>query len=164
MASPPIKLEYDIHYGGESHGDAASVAGRAMDEQDLFGCISTMLQKEENYLCHDYLDGKVAPAAAAAQRLTESGSSTIDESCRAKMCEWVFHVIDSTRLQRETASVAMNYLDRFLCSSSARAVQARSNRREYQLASMVCLYIAGELFFSFSRWWWLLMIPPLYIF
>lgn len=160
MASPPIKLEYDIHYGGESHGDAASVAGRAMDEQDLFGCISTMLQKEEDYLCHDYLDGKVAPAAAAAQRLTESGSSTIDESCRAKMCEWVFHVIDSTRLQRETASVAMNYLDRFLCSSSARAVQARSNRREYQLASMVCLYIAGELFFS--RWW--LPKGPLYIF
>ena len=61
-------------------------------------------------------------------------NTIIDETCRSKMCEWIFHVIDSTRLQHETASVAMNFLDRFLCASTPRAKRARSHRSEYQLA------------------------------
>lgn len=112
---------------------------RTMDEQHVFDCISAMLRQEEHYLCHDYLDIQVA----ATQH--PSNGDAIDETCRSKMCEWIFHVIDSTRLQRETASVAMGFLDRFLASSSEQAEYAKSNRKEYQLAAMTCLYIAVKI-------------------
>jgi hypothetical protein len=57
-----------------------------------------------------------------------------------------FHVVDCTNLRRETVSIAMGYLDRFLCSSSLRAEQARRNRKEYQLAAMTSLYIAVKIY------------------
>lgn len=112
-------------YSDESNSD------RVMDEQDIFNCISTMLRQEELYLCHDYLNGDDDEVSAGPHY---NKRDAIDESCRAKMCEWIFHVIDSTRLQRETGCVAMDFLDRFLCSSSQRATQAQLNRKEYQLA------------------------------
>lgn len=124
--------EHDLHdHDGKRNG--------GMDEDCIICCISSMLQQEEDYLCHGYLDDEVA--AAAAMQTKEA----IDENCRSKMCEWIFHVIDSTRLQRETASVAMSLLDRFLCTNSRRAIQARLNRKEYQLAAMTCLYIAVKI-------------------
>eukprot|EP01083_Nonionella_stella_P294783 1001947_1 len=124
--------EHDLHdHDGKRNG--------GMDEDCIICCISSMLQQEEDYLCHGYLDDEIA--AAAAMQTEE----VIDENCRSKMCEWIFHVIDSTRLQRETASVAMSLLDRFLCTNSHRAMQARLNRKEYQLAAMTCLYIAVKI-------------------
>lgn len=54
--------------------------------------------------------------------------------------------VDCTNLKRETVSIAMGYLDRFLCSSSRRAEQARHDRREYQLAAMTALYIAVKIY------------------
>lgn len=120
--------EHDLHdHDGKRNG--------GMDEDCIICCISSMLQQEEDYLCHGFLDDKVAAAAAM-----QTGE-VIDENCRSKMCEWIFHVIDSTRLQRETASVAMGLLDRFLCTNSHRAVQARLNRKEYQLAGK--LYVVS---------------------
>lgn len=119
-------------------GDQAG-SDRVMDENDIFGCISTMLRQEEHYVCHDYLGDQVATA------LHHNKGDAIDETCRSKMCEWIFHVIDSTRLQRETATVAMTFLDRFLCSASERATQARMDRKEYQLAAITCLYIAVKI-------------------
>lgn len=127
-------LEHDLHV----HGDQAG-SGRVMDEDDILGCISTMLRQEEHYVCHDYLGDQVATS------LHNNNGDAIDETCRSKMCEWIFHVIDSTRLQRETASVAMTFLDRFLCSHSERATQARMDRKKYQLAAITCLYIAVKI-------------------
>lgn len=119
------------------HDDQAANSGRAtMDKEDIMNCISTMLRQEEHYVCHDYLGDD--QAAAAPQH-------AVDESCRSKMCEWIFHVIDSTGMKRETAGVAMSFLDRFLCSSSERAARARMDRKEYQLAAMTCMYIAVKI-------------------
>ena len=100
----------------------------AMEENHLFHCISNMLQQEEQYVCHDYMDG------LHALRRNNGSNTIVDESCRSKMCEWIFHVVDSLGLQRETTSVAMNFLDRFLCATTPRAERARGNRTEYQLA------------------------------
>eukprot|EP00581_Thalassiosira_minuscula_P029902 CAMPEP_0183785120 /NCGR_PEP_ID=MMETSP0739-20130205/66337_1 /TAXON_ID=385413 /ORGANISM="Thalassiosira miniscula, Strain CCMP1093" /LENGTH=323 /DNA_ID=CAMNT_0026029115 /DNA_START=86 /DNA_END=1057 /DNA_ORIENTATION=+ len=130
MASPlAIKLE--------THNERDS--GQEMDEQCVICCISAMLRQEEQYLCHDYLGIQ----SAESQHL--STTHVIDETCRSKMCEWIYHVIDSTRLQRETASVAMGFLDRYLSSSSERAEGAKLDRKEYQLAAMTCLYIAVKI-------------------
>jgi hypothetical protein len=135
MAAAVMKLEQHDVLGNE-----ASLLCPAMDEQVALNCISVMLRIEEQYVCHDYLDDKPPPFMPQ-----EMANVMIDESCRSKMCEWIFHVIDSTRLQRETASVAMSFLDRFLCSSSERASKAKFDRREYQLAAITCLYIAVKL-------------------
>lgn len=137
MASLPMKLMDRVLLGE----DEPSCIGGAIDEQDILDILNCMLHKEENYVCHDYLEseGQVAAIRKPPKR------DAIDESCRSKMCEWIFHVIDSTRLQRETAGVAMGYLDRFLCTEMPRAEQARCNRKEYQLAAMTCLYIAVKL-------------------
>merc|ERR1712176_1265420 len=120
-------------------GDGA-LSGRAIDEDDVFHRLSAMLRQEEFYLSHDYLQLLNEQVVAAP-----SNRDAIDETCRSKMCEWIFHVVDSTRLQRETAIVAMGYLDRFLSTPSRRAERVRSNRKEFQLAAMTCLYIAVKV-------------------
>ncbi len=121
---------------------------QGIEENYIFHCISTMLQQEEQYVCHDYLED--AHALCRGERVN-LGNTIVDETCRSKMCEWIFHVIDSTKLQRETASVAMNFLDRFLCAATPRAEQARTSRCEYQLAgektiiSLLCLMVIISL-------------------
>ena len=116
MLSPSIKLGSTI---------------QGVEENHIFHCISTMLRQEEQYVCHDYLEDAHGLGHGKSVNLE---NTIVDETCRSKMCKWIFHVIDSTKLQRETASVAMNFLDRFLCAATPRAEQARTNRCEYQLA------------------------------
>lgn len=148
MASLAMKTAHDLQIDDEVN------SGRSIDKQDILNSISAMLRQEEHYLCHDYLDHVSllddTDAATTAATTTHHHPSNvidaaIDETCRSKMCEWIFHVIDSTLLQRETASVAMGFLDRYLSSSSERAALARLNRKEYQLAAMTCLYIAVKI-------------------
>lgn len=137
MASPiTIKL-LDNAQSYESVG--------AIDEQDTLHCIEAMLKQEEHYLCDDYLDIQATAAAIYHPIAIIDKKAFIDETCRSKMCEWIYHVIDSTRLQRESASVAMSFLDRFLSSNSERASKAKTNRKEYQLAAITCLYIAVKV-------------------
>ncbi|KAL9190628.1 hypothetical protein ACHAXT_000334 [Thalassiosira profunda] len=158
MEPPAIKMECN-HLAAAGATSLENCCCRTpAGEHDVLLCLQAMIECEEGYLCSDYLDGHhraaSAAAAAAADRPLDRGDG-IDESCRSKMAsfrtrpllrvEWIFHVIDSTRLQRETASVAMNYLDRFLGTPSVRAREARSNRKAYQLAAMTCLYIAVKL-------------------
>ena len=66
------------------------------------------------------------------------------------MCQWSYQLTDMTSLSRLAVSRAMHYLDRFLATSSTHnnkhAHQALHNKREYQLASMTCLYISIKLY------------------
>mmetsp|Transcript_18707 Transcript_18707/g.28461 ORF Transcript_18707/g.28461 Transcript_18707/m.28461 type:complete len:336 (-) Transcript_18707:57-1064(-) len=107
----------------------------SMIQEDLYNVLAAMLRQEEEYECHDYL---------------EFDDTKIDETCRTKMTEWVFQVVDCTRLQRETASVSMSYLDRFMCTSSPTAKKARLDRKEYQLVVLTTLYIATKIFEPFA--------------
>lgn len=66
-------------------------------------------------------------------------SAPVDESCRAKMIEWSYQVTDFCKFNRETVAVATNYLDRFM------QVDAPSDRKTFQLASMTCLYTAIKI-------------------
>ena len=118
---------------------------RTMAEPDVYDCISTMLIQEQLYLCCDYLN--IGRQHAVHQwEQSEVGCDGVDETCRMKMTEWCFHVVDCTKLRRETVSIAMGYLDRFLCSAHPRAELARQDRREYQLAAMVALYLAVKIY------------------
>jgi len=108
--------------------------GGRIGERDVCVRINTMLETENEYLCQDYL-GAIGP--------DEGGS--IDEVCRNKMCEWIFHVVDSTKLRRDTAGQAMNILDRFLGTGSRRAWEVMRSRREFQLCAITTLYIAAKI-------------------
>jgi len=69
----------------------------------------------------------------------------VDVSTREKICEWMFYIIDKIGMQRETAIIAMNYLDRFMSTNTPRAKRARRNKREYHLVAFSCLYIAVKI-------------------
>ncbi len=96
-------------------------------------------QEDSLYYCSDYFEQLSPP-----QNGTES-NNTIDPLCRKKMATWCFQVIDFIQFSRETVSISMNYLDRFLCSGCPRAEQVLNCRREYQLASMTALFMAIKI-------------------
>ena len=68
---------------------------------------------------------------------------------RSKMCTWCHQVVDTDeQLSRLAVTRSMNYLDRFLASSSSHCERARdalANTKEYQLVAMTSLYIAIKI-------------------
>lgn len=81
METLTMKLtEHKIHdHDGRTNG--------GMLEECIICCISSMLRQEEQYICHGYLDDDFD----AADDMQISSDDAIDESCRAKMAEWIFH-------------------------------------------------------------------------
>eukprot|EP00584_Thalassiosira_punctigera_P008000 CAMPEP_0172540656 /NCGR_PEP_ID=MMETSP1067-20121228/11622_1 /TAXON_ID=265564 ORGANISM="Thalassiosira punctigera, Strain Tpunct2005C2" /NCGR_SAMPLE_ID=MMETSP1067 /ASSEMBLY_ACC=CAM_ASM_000444 /LENGTH=279 /DNA_ID=CAMNT_0013326559 /DNA_START=62 /DNA_END=901 /DNA_ORIENTATION=+ len=102
-------------------------------EQDFNNCtLSTMLKKEEYYMCHDYLKG--------------NGNLKNAVECRSRTHQWMLRTVGHMKLQKETVIVGMGLFDRFLCSDSPRAKNVRhGDHVEYQLVAMTCLYIAIKI-------------------
>jgi len=73
-------------------------------------------------------------------------SSVVDESCRIAMVNWLFQISDALSLNRETVSLAMSFLDRFLSSKTACSAQALEDRHKFQLAAITSYYIAVKIF------------------
>jgi len=94
------------------------------------------LLESGSYKCTDYLQ-KVCLTTTNPN--DADISIMINESWREKICKWTFEVIDHFEFQRETAFIALSYLDRFL---SSRPV----NHRTFQLLSMTTLYLAVKLY------------------
>jgi hypothetical protein len=87
-------------------------------------------QESTNYKCIDYIKG---------------GDHAIDRESRVKMCEWCYQVTDFCKFRRDTVAISMAYLDRFLSKTTPSAKRALDSKKHYQLAAMVCLYIALKL-------------------
>merc|ERR1712226_396506 len=62
---------------------------------------------------------------------------------RKKMVAWCFQVVDFCKFQRETVSIAMNLLDRFMMTSQSQV--AKTDVKVYQLAAMTALYTAVKI-------------------
>ena len=112
--------------------------------------ISTMLEQELQYLSVHHLhinrnNNNKDKENTVLQTSSSFYRSIVDVSTREQICKWIFHIIDRVEMQRETAIIAMNYLDRFMSTSVPRARRARFNRREYQLVALTCLYIAVKI-------------------
>lgn len=58
---------------------------------------------------------------------------------REKICEWTFQIVDHFDINREIASISLNYLDRYLGKRTV-------NRKMFQLAAMTSLYLAIKLY------------------
>jgi len=108
-------------------------------------------QEEEYYSCCDYLSAdhqvmlEEKNASTSTSRsctsATSSKSGGINEVWREKICEWTFQIIDHFDINREIASISLNYLDRYL---STRTV----NRKTFQLVAMTSLFLAIKLYES----------------
>lgn len=109
---------------------------------DMISSIEVMRQQEEaTYHSVDYLYQQQVEQATVTGPLPTG--SPIDVDCRTKMCEWNYQIVDFCKFSRETASIAMNYLDRYLMTESGR--RALMSKKIYQLAAMTCLYTAVKL-------------------
>jgi hypothetical protein len=65
--------------------------------------------------------------------------SSVDTSCREKMCEWSYRIIDHFHADREIVAISFSYLDRFLDS-------CKCDKMTFKLAAMTTLYIATKIY------------------
>jgi hypothetical protein len=95
--------------------------------------IRSMRRREPDYKVRDYFDCTLLPSTQA-QRV-------VDENCRFQMCEWCYQIIDHCGFDKETASIAMNILDRFLeCTP-----WALMDMSAFQLAAITALYTSIKI-------------------
>lgn len=123
-----------------------------MNQEEIQDRLVVMRAQEDGtYACPDYLRLKSEHDTDANSNETASAdnssntSAPIDKVCRQKMAQWCFTVIDYINFQRETVSIAMSCLDRFLSSGCARAKNVMLCRKEYQLAAMTTLFMAIKI-------------------
>jgi len=95
--------------------------------------LKVMLERENcpSYRCNDYIS------------YTCNSKCSYDgyvEAWRRRVAEWSFSVMDYYCLQRETASIALTFMDRYL--SSIPKERMMSN---YRLISICCLLIATKI-------------------
>ena len=92
------------------------------NENDTYSYIASLRKIEERYQCTDYI------------KIKESKDRhIIDGSCRARVCRWMFDIVDSLNMSRDTAVAAICNLDRFMCATK----KATFDRKEYQLGKYV---------------------------
>lgn len=107
-----------------------------MDASEVADRIKAMRKQEQTtYVCTDYLKDNAKQLRKARK--------PVDEECRVKMCEWCYQVVDFCKFRRETVSISMSYLDRFLGTRKGR--YALLDRKDYQLVAMTTLYMAIKL-------------------
>lgn len=92
------------------------------------------LEESQTYTCTDYL--------CEPHNVLNPLESSVNEECRVTMTEWCYQVIDYAKLHRETVTIAMRLLDRFLSCKTHDAKEVLASRNLYQLATMSALFIA----------------------
>ena len=96
------------------------------------------LEDSQTYQCTDYLH---VPQTV----LNSTDESSVNVDCRVTMTEWCYQVVDFAKLHRETVTIAMGLLDRFLSCNSHDAKSVLASRNMYQLATMSALFIAIKM-------------------
>eukprot|EP00977_Amphora_coffeiformis_P018685 scaffold6655_cov169-Amphora_coffeaeformis.AAC.2 len=108
------------------------------ESMSTMSTMDAMLLQESKYIATDYLH------QASPQRPTANAPlHAVDVDCRSKMVSWCFQVVDFCKFQRETASIAINYLDRYMTTPAS--ALAHTDRKTFQLFAMTCLYTAVKI-------------------
>jgi len=68
----------------------------------------------------------------------------LDAGCRSKISQWCYQVVDRCGINRESVSIAISYLDRFLMTSAG--ATSLYDIKMFQLAATTSLYIAIKVF------------------
>mmetsp|Transcript_8984 Transcript_8984/g.19464 ORF Transcript_8984/g.19464 Transcript_8984/m.19464 type:complete len:350 (-) Transcript_8984:232-1281(-) len=132
--------------------DSAHLLSTSMSIDEVADRLAAMRNQEStSYRCRDYMDREINSSMCSSACSSQSPrgpcqEEIIDRDCRLKMSEWCYQVTDFCKFQRETVAIGMNYLDRFLSTSSPRAFRALQDKKEFQLVAMTTMYIAVKLF------------------
>jgi len=118
-------------------------------QEDTIASIKVMrMQEETTYQCSNYFfQQQMDEAVNGPQHIITKNKNiknTVDASCRFKMAEWFFQVIDFCKFDRETVAISMSFLDRYLMTDEGKR-RCLQDKKEYQLAAMTCLYTAVKI-------------------
>uniref|UniRef100_A0A7S4JQT0 Cyclin-like domain-containing protein n=1 Tax=Odontella aurita TaxID=265563 RepID=A0A7S4JQT0_9STRA len=104
----------------------------------IFERVAAMQSTETSsaYQCRNYLNDETLPCG------TSLDTDAVDASCRAKMIEWLFSIVDYCGFDRDTVSVAASLSDQFLSRQTVDAREALSDRSQFQLVFITALHIA----------------------
>jgi hypothetical protein len=97
----------------------------------LVEAVEKMRERESDYIVSDYLHN---PSLLTLQ-------DPVDITCRSQMIEWIVNIVDHCNCNRSTASIAVNFMDRFLMATE----WALADRSAFQLVSITCLYTAIKI-------------------
>lgn len=98
-------------------------------------------QESTAYKCEDYLHRHMQPPSSQEdQSILEQDMQTCMNN-RAKMSQWCMTLMDACQLDRETVSIAMSNLDRFLATPEGTKTYI-DDSSSFQLACMTALYNA----------------------
>lgn len=116
--------------------------------------LAAMCQQEStSYKCEDYLHCRAqSPSSSVmdhffAKNNTPAMTHEDIQVCinnRSKMASWCMTLMDACHLNRETVSIAMNYLDRFLATPE-HGMDCLEDSATFQLACMTALYSAIKI-------------------
>ena len=105
--------------------------------ENLSDRLKALHSQENVYQSSDYL----------CQMKEQSGAKktekTINEKCRHIMVKWCFDIIDYYNARKETASIAISNLDRFLSSTGSVVL---FDKHLFQVAVMTSLQLAFKLY------------------
>lgn len=94
------------------------------------------LEESSAYVRRDYLSESLIGTKV---------QTSVNIECRVTMIEWCYQVIDYANLHRETVTIAMGLLDRFLSCRCKVANEVLLCRDLYQLVTMSALFIAIKM-------------------
>jgi hypothetical protein len=114
-----------------------------IDTDAIFSTVQAMCRQEESTYCACESLYQSEPNGALIANGPLHSEAVVDVDCRSKMATWCYQVIDFCKFDRETASIAMNYLDRYMLTEQGNA--AWVDRKVFQLAAMTSLYTAVKI-------------------
>ena len=102
-----------------------------IDSNDIFQAMRQ--QEHTDYKCFDYL----------LRREVKNGTNleedeVIDDSCRQRMCDWSYRIVDHFNGNRDLVFSSFNLLNRFLDKCSC-------DRTAFKLAAMTTLYLSIKI-------------------
>jgi lipoyl(octanoyl) transferase len=112
--------------------------------------LKVMIRQESDYMIPDYLTPAWQAGLAAAEvsdpsttdnngdEPSPSSSEPINVLWRDKICEWCYNLVDHYELARESVSVAMNIVDRYV---SSRFITPKT----YTIVAVTAIHIAIKL-------------------
>jgi hypothetical protein len=156
---------YDSNDSDDHHlheDDCTYQRNNTMSMDDVVEHLTVMRRQELAYMATDYLsllvvdddendvdsDNDVimkSTATALRPASPQDVKVMIDQTCRTAMSDWMFTVVDTLKLPREAAMIAMSYVDRFLSSRTPAASSSLQDRTEFQLTCMSCFYLAVKI-------------------
>eukprot|EP00934_Nitzschia_sp_Nitz4_P006085 Nitzschia sp. Nitz4//scaffold70_size99833//82555//83478//NITZ4_004608-RA/size99833-processed-gene-0.40-mRNA-1//-1//CDS//3329557176//6075//frame0 len=105
------------------------------EEKDEIISLRAMMERERSgYLVRDYLLDLPAQSPLGAP---------VDAAARSTIAAWCIKVMDVCEYRRETAAIAISYLDRYCSTSMGRS--ALLDRKEFQLVALTAVYAAVKI-------------------